>query len=293
MKNFIAIICVTTIILLCVISCSPMQKKEFVVLEVGEYDSNSEANHKTEISLSPKITKNNLNNTTKAVQYNNTKYDSEYKRTNEGYFYNNKLDIYDYKDGETRITFGINSGTNKIDRYSWVNDNYVKDISKPELSREECIEIAWNYLTKYIDTADYEVVGEKYLTIPEYKAIYEIEFRRVIDGIQTSDCAYIGVTVFGDISDHLFISLGEMANAKLPSDEDMQTIRTKIEEKLKTIYDNVSDKYTVSYEIPDPVFVRLSDGKYAFEYDIDVSLAPHDNPDMPISELTKLLVYLD
>ena len=293
MKKFIAIICVTTIILLCVISCSSMQKKEFVVLEAGEYDSNSEANHKMEISLSPEIVKKDINNTTKMIKYNNDQYDSKYRKTSEGYFYRNELDLYECEKNQTEFTFGINSDTGKIDRYSWWNPNYVKEITKPELTRDENLEIARNYLAKYIDTNDYELVDEKYRDIPEYKAIYDFEFRRVINGIQTSDCAYIGVTVFGDISDHLFISLGEMADAELPSDEDMQTIRTKVEEKLKTIYDNVSDKYTVSYGIPDPVFVRLSDGKYAFEYDIDVSLAPHDNPDMPISELTKLLVYLD
>ena len=73
----------------------------------------------------------------------------------------------------------------------------------------------------------------------------------------------------------------------------MQIIRTKVEEKLKSIYDSISDKYTVSYEIRDPLLIRLSDGKYAFEYSVGVSLASHDNPDMPFSELTKLLVYLD
>lgn len=290
MKKFY--ICILSIIIaFSLFACST--EKNYKILEVGGYDNLSGAKHSEEFEIELKAKEKIFVSKEKNISFNNSEYAVEYDMTAESYLYRTEIDYYEKKESGKRVKFGINTKTGNIDRYSLMDVNYIKEITKSELSRDECLEIAWNYLAKYIDTKDYELVDEKYRDIPEYKAIYDFEFRRVIDGIQTSDCAYIEVTVFGDVVDHMFISLGEMADAELPSDEDMQTIRTKVEEKLKTIYGNVSDKYTVSYEIPDPVFVRLSDGKYAFEYDIDVSLAPHDNPDMPISELTKLLVYLD
>ena len=278
-------------LLISLFSCS--NSKKYEVLEAGNYDNLSGANHTEEISIALETKEKIFIDREKNISFNGSDYAVEYDNTAESYLYRTEVDYYESEETGKLVEFGINTKTGNIDRYSWVDVNYAKEIDKPEISRDECFEIAWNYLTKYIDTKNYELINEKYRDIPEYKAIYDFEFRRVIDGVQTSDCAYIEVTVFGDVVGHMFISLGEMADAKLPSDEEMQTIRTKVEEKLKTIYDNVSEKYTVSYEIPDPVFVRLSDGKYAFEYDIGVSLAPLNNPNMPISELTKLLVYLD
>lgn len=272
-------------------SCS--NSKQYDVLEVGGYDNLSGANHSEEISIALETKEKILIDREKNISFNGSDYAVEYDNTAESYLYRSEVDYYEKNEPGRMVKFGINAKTGNIDRYSWVDVNYAKEIDKPEISRDECFEIAQKYFANYIDVSEYEFVDEYYREIPEFKACYEFEFRRVIDGIRTSDCAYIDVTVFGDVVNHMFISLGEMKDAKLPSSEDMQTIRTKVEEKLKAIYDNVSDKYAVSYEIPDPIFVRLSDGKYAFEYDIGVSLAHHDNPDMPVSELTKLLVYLN
>lgn len=84
--------------------------------------------------------------------------------------------------------------------------------------------------------SDYEVVNVRYLKIPKYKALYDLEFVRKIDGTNTSDKAYIGVSVFGDVVSHLFVSLGEMADAKLPTTDEMQKIKENIYTKLEAKY---------------------------------------------------------
>ena len=128
--------------------------------------------------------------------------------------------------------------------------------------------------------------------IPEYKAIYDFEFARVIDGIKTSDTAYIGVSVFGDVISHLFVSLGELADAEAPTEKEMEIIQDHVDAKLAAIYENVSSKYDISFEIEDTVLVRLSDGKYAMEYYVRTDLVAKDTQ-AKVAEATKLLVYLD
>lgn len=129
--------------------------------------------------------------------------------------------------------------------------------------------------------------------VPEWKGVYTFHFSRIIDGIETYDCAIIGITVFGDIIDHSFLSLGEMKDAKLPSESDMEIIEENVDRKLKDIYNNVTDKYSVSYEVPEPLFIRMADGRYALEYFVEVGLTPKDDAEYTISEATVLIVYVD
>jgi hypothetical protein len=122
--------------------------------------------------------------------------------------------------------------------------------------------------------------------------MYEFEFRRVIGGINTSECAYIGVSIFGDVVSHLFTMLGKMKSAPVPSNEDFEIIEQNIDDKIKTIYANVSSKYDYTYSVVDTVLVRLSNGKYALEYGIDVELTPVSFSEA-VHERTQLLVFLD
>jgi hypothetical protein len=270
------------------------KQTEYQVLEIGEVDANSEGNHVNEVSLIPEIIKKDTIDSKKTINYNDVDYEAEYDMTSIGYYYQNERDIYQYKSGETITKFGINCVTNKIDSYSFVRLNFKNDITEAEISRDECLEIAQKYLAQYIEITNYELIDERYYpATPTDIPYYNFEFRRVSDGVRTSDCAYIEVSAFGDVESHLFISLGEMKGAKLPSKEDMQTIQVKVDEKLKAIYKDASEKYEVTYDNLSPLFVRLADGRYAFEYSISVTLRQHDNPEFGYSELTKLLVYLD
>ena len=116
---------------------------------------------------------------------------------------------------------------------------------------------------------------------------------RLIDGVETGDTAVISITVFGDVIGHTFGLLGAMKGATLPSESDIKLIEENVDKKLQNIYSNVTDKYSVSYEIPDPLFIRMADGRYAFEYFVEVDLTPKDDTEHTISEVTKLLVYVD
>ncbi|MBP3369841.1 MAG: hypothetical protein J6L85_03720 [Clostridia bacterium] len=270
--------------------------KTFEVLEVGEFDNNSEAKHYAEIVLqNDKYKKSNIEKN-KAVTLNETQLDLTYPTSKNSYFYHDNVDYYENKQNGKTTRVGINSHSGRNDRYSYYDKNYLDEINKKsatELTRDECFDIARKYFDKYEDTSQYTLVNERYDDIPEWRGTYSFEFRRVVQGIETCDCAYIRITVFGDIIRHTFISLGEMKDATLPSESDIKLIEENVDKKLQDIYSNVTDKYSVSYEIPDPLFIRMADGRYAFEYFVGVDLTPKNDTDSTISEATTLIVYVD
>ena len=269
-----------------------MNNTQYAVLEIGGYDNLSGANHKTEIKLDNKEQSKLFISPNKTINVNGIAWNVDYTISEKGYLYKNNLDYYEKNENGVYVQIGINEDTGVVDSYSWVDVKYTENKNISELTEKDCLDVAKTYLSKYVTSNEYEVVNVRYMEIPEYKAIYDIEFVRVIDGVKTSDKAYIGVTVFGDVISHLFVSLGEMADATLPTDEEMKIIEANVDKKLETIYENVSADYDVSYEIADKVLVKLSDGRYAFEYYVNVDLKTENAP-TKITETTKLLIYLD
>ena len=289
MKKIIALL-LGALILVSLCACS--KANTYTVLEVGGYDNFSGADHMDEISLDNENHSKILVLPQRTVKINGNTWKAKYCGSQKGYLYKNNLDNYftNPEDGVV-VTFGINNDTGVVDSYLWTDVKYAESQEGAELTEEECLDIAKTYLGNYVKTDEYEVVNVRYLEIPEYKAIYDFEFARVIDGIKTSDTAYVGVSVFGDVISHLFVSLGELADAKAPTEDEMEIIQNNVNAKLDAIYENVSSKYDISFEIEDTILVRLSDGKYAMEYYVRTDLVTKDTQ-TKITEATKLLVYL-
>ena len=285
------IIClVIALMLMSLCACS--EANTYTVLEVGGYDNFSGANHMEDITLDNENYSKVPVIPQKTVKINGNDWKVEYCGSQKGYLYKNDLDNYTRDEDGVFVDIGINKDTGTVDSYMWVDQEYVESQTGAELTEEECLDIAKTYLGDYVKTDEYEVVNVRYLEIPEYKAIYDFEVVRVIDGIKTSDTAYIGVSVFGDVISHLFVSLGELADAEAPTEDEMEIIQNNVNAKLDAIYENVSSKYDISFEIEDTVLVRLSDGKYAMEYYVRADLVAKDTQ-AKIAEATKLLVYLD
>lgn len=289
MKKMIVLL-VVVLMFMSLSACS--KANTYSVLEVGGYDNFSGANHMEEITLDNENYSKVLVIPQKTVKINGNTWKVEYCGSQKGYLYKNDLNNYTRDEDGVYVDLGINKDTGTVDSYMWVDQEYVESQTGAELTEEVCLDIAKTYLGDYVETDGYEVVNVRYLEIPEYKAIYDFEFARVIDGIKTSDTAYIGVSVFGDVISHLFVSLGELADAKVPTKEDLEIIQDHVDAKLATIYENVSSKYDISFEIEDTILVRLSDGKYAMEYYVRTDLVTKDTQ-TKIAEATKLLVYLD
>lgn len=283
------------------ISCSTKEDIEtdnserFKVLEVGDYDYVSGAEHSCEISYNTEFYKKTDIEQNKKIGFNGIDYQMEYIETRETYLYNGNADFYINKEGNTIIQIGTNCSTGNVEWYSWYDLDHYKSSDKEKLTKSKCREIATEYVKQFLDISEYELTSESDLPSKEDGYVsYLFIFTRIIEGIETCDSAFIRITEYGDISLLNFVSLGSMKDAKLPSESDMKTIEENVEKKLQDIYDNVSDKYSISYEIPKPTFIRMHDGRYAFEYSVGVELTLKEGDDArPFSELTQLIVYVD
>lgn len=266
---------------------------KFFVAEVSDYTDSSIIAHDGDISLTTeRFTKKSPSS--KAVTIKGTKISGKYQYSTQGYLYNSQYDWYMWSKESQMVEYRIDS-SGTIVYFSEVDTDYAASKEfEPILSEDECLDVATNYLGGFVDDANaYTLVNTRYLTIPEYNAIYYFDFVRYVNGIETSDNAYIGVTVYGDVISHLFGTVGEMEQSPTLSEEDHQTINSNIDNKIMNIYAALDEKYSYSYEVTNTTLVKLSDGKYALEYYVSVTFSTADDTDCDLAELVKLLVYLD
>lgn len=284
------------IIILCILfltACSPKSSK-FTVVEVSGYDTNSVVTRHNDINLNVENYEKTLG-FDKSVNINGDTFIGEYKRSTKAYLYNLDIDYYEYADNGVFVEFGINSNTGVVVAYSYLDFDYTaKKGDSRVLTESECKEIALEYLEQYVDPNEYSIIKSEYEKIPEYDAIYDFKFARIIDGIETSDNVYIGVSIFGDVISHLFAgTINEMDSVPTLSAEDYATIEANVATKLKNIYEPKKDEYDYTYETANKCFIKLYDGTYALEYEISVSIKPQKPSANESRETVKLLVYLE
>ena len=283
----------TVLLVMSVISCA--QKPKYSVAEVGGVsDNGSGAAHKQEVLLEKKEYQKIKAEPTKEITMGDRTYTGNYWESRKGYLYHDDADYYQrYEDGGM-VEFAINNQTGRTDRFSYLEPHYVENkANAPRLDRDACLKTAQEYLGQLTSSADdYTLTKERYLEIPEYEVLYIFKFVRVIDGMETSDSAFIEVSIFGDVVSYSLINFEEMKGAKLPSEEDMNTIREMADEKLASIYEAVQDKYTYSVQSVTSVFMRLQNGKYAIKYRYSIDLTPK-NGGRSIADVTELLVNIE
>ncbi|MBO5953978.1 MAG: hypothetical protein J6Q53_07675 [Oscillospiraceae bacterium] len=267
----------------------------FEILEIGGYHYRSGANHSDDIRLTyDETAKEPVLDQKKNIICNGTEYELPYYQIKGSYLYHDVKDVYRMQTKEKLIEIALNRYTGRVDYYSWYDKNYLSSVDSNELSREECLAIARAYLGNYIeDSAQYDLVAESYVPLPEFDAVYDFTFSRLFDGTETCDRALIGVTVYGDVITHNFVGLGSMREAVLPPQETMHAIQAGLDERLDEIYAPIKDKYTVSYEMNKEEFIRLADGSYALDYSFDIHGAPENSEQSPWREGTHFLVRLN
>ena len=282
-KTFISLMSILIVVSL--LSCS--SKEKFDVLLIGGNNDCFTGDTENKIVLYNHSQKPNVAKQ-KTIKYDGGEYEVEYDETVESYLYKDDIDYYKgYKDGEY-VRFGINRYTNNID--SVLLPTKSKDEKTPKLSKDECLTIAKEYIKQYLGTFEYELTKEQ---DNDVFSNYSFEFNRVIDGVKTSEGAFVDVTYWGNIKYHCFFSTGDLKNAKLPSEEEMNAMCSVAEEKIKSMYKNNQSEIFVSYEIKDKMLVRLANGKYAIKYDIDLLLKSTPDAEKPYSELAQLLVKIN
>lgn len=54
----------------------------------------------------------------------------------------------------------------------------------------------------------------------------------------------------------------------------MAQIQAGMDAKISKIYQPVEDRYDITYQIREVTFIRLADGRYAFQYSYVVDMTP-------------------
>ena len=268
-------------------------EKTYTALEFGVSDSYlTGANHKEDVKLQKTTYSGMARGTSKSINVLGTEYNAKYDESEKGYYYNEDIGYYKNTTDEYIYKFGINKTTGRVDECSLYIKNYPKvKEGSTKLSRDECKEIALNVLEHYANLDEYEITHVGTSDLLEYK-VHNFWFTRIIDGIETKDAAYIVITEYGDLYKYIFTCLGEMKDAVAPNADEISAIEKCVDEKVKSIYANVTEKYSIEYEIREKYFVKLEDGKYAMEYVVDVDLTPEKSEEYGFSEKISLLVYV-
>lgn len=268
-------------------------ESKYIALEIGPNDYVSGAAHNADIKLiSQEYISNNIGEA-KKISINNHEFSVEYYESNKGYLYNDDKECYQKITDNEYIEIDINKNTNRIDFYNWISKDYMDDKeSKEKLGKSDCQQIAIEYLDQYIDVDEYELLSVDYKEFIEIDGVYRFSFARVIDGIMTFDQATISVTVYGDVIGHSFFCLGELKDAPIPTSSELIEIDKVVDEKIQSIYSNISKKFNIEYEIDYRYIVKHSDGRYAMEYSLDVDIIPLAKDEESISERVNIMVYL-
>ncbi|MBO5953402.1 MAG: hypothetical protein J6Q53_04685 [Oscillospiraceae bacterium] len=291
MKKLLSLLLAVLIPVFSMTACST-EAPPFEILEIGGYHYRSGANHSDDIRLKTSRIKERNPIPNKKIECNGTQYELPYNETRIGYTYHDSSDGYRMQTANKLVEIEINRDTGRIDFYSWFDKDHFNAATSDELSREECLAAAREYLGTYIeDNMAYDLINERYSTSDFGHYIFY--FMRKVEGVETCDWAAIGITTQGIIYIHSFFSLGEMRDAVLPPQETMDAIRAGLDERLDEIYAPVKDKYTVSYELNKEEFIRLADGSYALDYYFDIHGAPKNSEQSPWVEGTHLLVRLN
>ncbi len=285
---------IVLIITIMLTSCSSSKKYEIYEAEQPLGAGNTGAAHQVEVEFESKTYKKNLKRN-KKIRINGSEYDMEYQYSYKTYYHNSGGDLYVFTKDDLRVQARINDA-GEITFFSFDDLNYiVEKEDTPQKTREECLEVVKTYFANYVDdVSEYQLVRENYVNPSEWNnGSYSFFFTRFIDGIETFEKAIFGVTTYGDVHSHSFTGRESMKNAKLPSEQDMQTIHSNIDKKIQTIYSNTSEKYTYTYELKSPIFYRLANGKYALAYSVTVLLQSKSDPNAnPIRDYTRLFVYV-
>ena len=275
--------------------------KTYTALEFGVYEFNfSGTKHNQDIKLGETTYFEASSNIPKSINVLGMEYIAKYDESVKGYLYNENIDYYKYTADTYTIEVGLNKNTNIVDYCSFAYKNYGENKKgSSKLTQDECKNIATDILNQYVNSNDYELTNVEKVSLTTYN-MYRFWFTRIINGIETKDSAYIAITEYGDLSKYIFTCLGEMENAIVPNADELDAIDASVHEKIRLIYSDIPEEYDMKYETRSREFVKLEDGKYAFEYVMVVNLLPKNSNNsnnseiiyLEHSEVVNLLVYI-
>lgn len=302
MKKLITI-AFAALFLLSAASCA--KSISFQVLEVGSFDNISGANHMSQFSYED--TESFYESAEKKREFkfsgedylleNNKPYSLEYHETIEnGFAFDDKVHEYRVFNDSVILFIHVDAKTDEIVYFFGQDSEYLKTLGqRTKKTRDECYEQAKKILNSFTDNGEaFSLTEERVVNLSETET-YDFIFNRYIDGVKSNEEIIIMISVYGDLVSYSLDNLGTVNEAP-PSEKNMRKIEASVDAKMNEIYSNVLDKYSVTFEIADVMYIRLKDGHYALDYFIDAELSQRDGEDnefSSFSERTHLIVLLE
>jgi hypothetical protein len=144
-----------------------------------------------------------------------------------------------------------------------------KRASGEEITRNEAYAKAIAHLKPYVpNIEDYELVNES-----ANGSVYDFIWQRKINGIKTTDAVSVTMTKTGEIFAHVLQSVGSFENENI-STIDKQKVEKALYEKINSMY----TKYNgITFNAENIMLIRLANGKYAFEYRVNIEMRNEAN----------------
>lgn len=130
----------------------------------------------------------------------------------------------------------------------------------PELSQDEYIQIAKDFLGNIIDISPYDISIE----YASFSQTYEIEFKKIINGINTTDTATVSLNINGELHCYSSFMLGKVTPDRFPDSIDLKGIEESIFQRLDQMFAEVKKYYDrIDYREPIYQLTILKDGSAA------------------------------
>jgi hypothetical protein len=192
-----------------------------------------------------------------------------------------------YKDSQGKRFATDPNGTPVF--YFWGNpQNNV--VSSRICSEQQCLAIAQDFLSNFVNVDEYEVTTET----DSQEGIYEITFTKWLNGYPTTDHATVTVKSDGSLYSYSSFMLGRLPTTSTVK-FDLELAKQSVYQKIDKIYDSVRGEYT-SITCDEPIFeyTILENGATALFCVVDVQCKLPNGGDTPmyLSERVLLIIEL-
>lgn len=176
------------------------------------------------------------------------------------YYAYNYYPVYEYQ-SENAIFAVTPDG--KLANFFAEKSNKEADI----ISKEECINIAKDFVSKIIDITDYKIS----VTENETKKEYFIVFTKYLGNYKTSDSIHINILYTGEIYCYSSFMLGEIDCNTDASGIDIESVSKSVTEKLDKIFEPAREEFDrIEYGEYNYTFTQLKEGYLGIICDVNV-----------------------
>lgn len=193
-----------------------------------------------------------------------------YTLSKSSYYFDDQIDLYSYKNGETTISVEYVKNTETITELHLVNyDFFISE--NPLETKEEIEQAARDFIIQYIEIDDswqFELI-DSLESEDENQTYFNCRLTRQIDGIDTFDAIDLSLLSNGSLSSISYMP-AESLNKYLNYEIDEEKYRESLDKKLDEIYYETN---CTAYEISEPIFI-IKDKKPYIAYSVRLDASP-------------------